>query len=603
MPVTFQYFGIWTLVCLILQAYIGWKLIGLATKSEQIKLVALPLFIFSPILLNRIGIHAALTGHFLILAALYLSLNPNSKGRIRNWILLLADCALTHFYLLGIASGLWLANLLDRRNSENSQNVRSLKELVYTLFLLAVVMWQAGYFSVGVISAGGGWGYGTWGMNLLSFFNSKGWSYLLPAIPDVQSHQDRFQFPGLGVFVIWLFVLAKLQELKGLISKSFKQWPWLCYLLIVYTLFAISNYVGIGSIRFQFELPKFLLSVGNALRASDRFFWPVVYLLIIVGLYIVIKGYSKKSALIILGLASVIQIIDTHAGWGALRNRLHTQTAFTETAVLKSPFWSDTTAHYKNIILAPAKNSPEHWKIFGQLAADKYMGTNAVYLARIDEKKLREMKSALINGQINPSNLYVIEDEFVTYMLSNLNFKNDLLTKIDGFNVLAPNWKGCNQCEQRYESLNLDQFIKPTLRNQKIIFTKNAGLDKRYLLNGWSKFIEDWGVWSDGNESQIILPIPKEDNVQRIALELRAFVNTSHPNQRLQIYINGHWYADAQLTSFDDNIVNITIPKIALQQGYVAIKIIHANAISPQQLGAGSDRRLLAIGLKSASFY
>lgn len=603
LPVTFQYFGIWTLLCLILQAYFGWKLIGLATKSELLKLLALPLFVFSPILLNRIGMHAALAGHFLILAALYLSLNRTQKFRLVCWTLLLVICALAHFYLLVIVLGLYLVSILNECSIRPSSKLRSLKESIIILFSLFLVMWQAGYFAVGFTSAGGGWGYGTWGMNLLSFFNASGWSYLLPAIPGVESHQDRFQFPGAGVFLVLLFAFGRPLVLKETLKESLKNFPWLFYLLIAYTVFAISNHVGIGPIRFQYELPKFLLSAGNALRASDRFFWPVVYVLIIVGMYTVIKGYSKKLAAIIFTIASSIQVLDTHAGWGALRARLNVPSPASETAILKSPFWSNAVDHYSNIILSPAKNSPDNWRIFGSFAAESRMGTNAVYLARIDEKKLVQMQSALINGQINSSNLYVIEDQFIPYLLSNLDFKNDLLTKVDSFNVLAPNWKDCNQCEQRYQPLNLDQFINSTHLNQQIIFTANAGIDKRYLLNGWSNFIEDWGVWSEGSESQLILPIPKQGKAQGITLKLRALVNPTHPKQNIKIYTNGNWYADAQLTSFDDNIVNITLPKIALQQGYVAIKLIYPNAISPQQLGSGSDSRLLAIGIMSALFY
>jgi hypothetical protein len=297
--------------------------------------------------------------------------------------------------------------------------------------------------------------------------------------------------------------------------------------------------------------------------------------------------------MIILTLASLVQILDTHAGWGALRDRLNAPPPASETSMLKSSFWKSATEHYSSIVVAPAQNSPKHWKTFGLFAAENHMATNAVYLARIDEKKLRLMQSALINGQIKPSNLYIIEDQFIPYMLSSLDFKNDLLTKVDGFNVLAPKWKDCNQCGQNHELFNLDPFINPTHLNQQIIFTKNAGLDKRYLLNGWSNFIEDWGVWSERSESQLILPIPRQGKAQGVTLKLRALVNSTHPKQTIKIYINGNWYADAQLTSFDDNIVNINLPKIALEQGYVAIKLIYSNAISPRQLGSGSDSRLL----------
>jgi hypothetical protein len=269
LPNTFQYFGIWTLLCLILQAYFGWKLIGLATKSESFKLLALPLFVFSPILLNRIGMHAALTGHFLILAALYFSLNRTQKFRLASWALLLVVCTLTHFYLLTIVFGLWLVSIFNECSIRPYSKLRGLKESIIILLFLFLVMWQAGYFAVGFTSAGGGWGYGTWGMNLLSLFNAKGWSYILPAIPGVESHQDRFQFPGLGVFVVILFALGRPLIFKCLLRDSLKNFPWLLVLIAAYTIFAISNHISIGSIRIQYELPNFLLSVGNALRASD----------------------------------------------------------------------------------------------------------------------------------------------------------------------------------------------------------------------------------------------------------------------------------------------------------------------------------------------
>ena len=81
LPNSFQYFGIWLLLCFILQGYFAWRLVALLKISPIASLAASLLFIFSPPLFWRIGLHAALVGHWLILAALYLNFRPRHNGR------------------------------------------------------------------------------------------------------------------------------------------------------------------------------------------------------------------------------------------------------------------------------------------------------------------------------------------------------------------------------------------------------------------------------------------------------------------------------------------------------------------------------------------
>ena len=77
LPNTFQYFGIWMLLCFILQSWFAWILLGIVSKDWIIRISAITLFLFSPIMLNRIGAHAALSGHFVILAAIYFYFSKN----------------------------------------------------------------------------------------------------------------------------------------------------------------------------------------------------------------------------------------------------------------------------------------------------------------------------------------------------------------------------------------------------------------------------------------------------------------------------------------------------------------------------------------------
>lgn len=114
LPKVFQYFGFWLLICFILQSWFGWKLATLISKNKLICLLSSGIFLFSPIFLNRLTVHLSLSGHFLVLAALYLSLRSNQGKRTCFWALTLSITALTHAYLLLVVLIIWASDLVNR---------------------------------------------------------------------------------------------------------------------------------------------------------------------------------------------------------------------------------------------------------------------------------------------------------------------------------------------------------------------------------------------------------------------------------------------------------------------------------------------------------
>ena len=159
-------------------------------------------------------------------------------------------------------------------------------------------------------------------------------------------------------------------------------------------------------------------------------------------------------------------------------------------------------------------------------------------------------------------------------------------------------------------------FLGPNpqnLANKKIYFN-NLATDKLYLVGlgrgkdlnlGWSEYPEAWGIWSDGKEAEIVLPDPKEKLQiipQKIELNVRAFIAPNHPRQHIQIYINKVFYKNITLNNFNHNQIDIDLPKDSLAKGSVLIGFKFMNAVSPQQLGVGTDSRKLALGLISAEF-
>jgi hypothetical protein len=181
LPEPFQYFGFWLLVCFVLQAWFGYKLIGLWSNSVMIRALSAALVVFAPPMIWRLHGHLSLVGHFLIIAALYLVFHPEPKRRILSWILLLVFASLTHPYLFAMTGLLWLADLQRRSEQPIFKSSFAIKETAATVAVLAVTCWQAGYFSVGKGTSGGG--FGIYRMNLLSVVDANGWSYILGDIP------------------------------------------------------------------------------------------------------------------------------------------------------------------------------------------------------------------------------------------------------------------------------------------------------------------------------------------------------------------------------------------------------------------------------------
>jgi hypothetical protein len=603
LPSPFQYFGLWTLLCFVLSAFFGYRLMGLLTNSILYKILGVPFFIFCPLMLNRITMHQALTGQFLILAGLYLTLKQNQSHRTRNWAILLVVCALTHFYFLAIVMGLYLSNVLLQLTLKHISKSSLAKEFFQVMLCVIFSLWLAGYFVIDELSmASAGWGYGVWALNLFSYFQAQGWSYLLPPLAAVSAHQDRFAFPGLGVFVLLLFACAKPSGLATVLGQAMKRQPWLMLLLFSYTLFAITNQVSIGALKVNYPLPDTLLSFASSFRASDRFFWPVVYCLALLAMAVVMRSYAKRWVLCILSLACLVQIIDTKAGWGELHTLLNSPGEPNPVRVFKSPFWQDLAQHYKAIELAPAIPLPPFANAVFLFAAEHYLGVTPPYLARLNESKLFAQQKRIEDGTLNRTRLYVAEQKAIPFLLSSLNFDHDLLTQLDDFYILAPNWKACSACPVIPENFNLKAFFSPLALHQTVGFTSADPKSRQYLLFGWSTTMESFGVWSMDSRSGLTLPLPKEGSPKTLALELKAFVTAKNPELQFSVVMNGEPYKTFSLSSADNQLLTLPISPLAAKQGYVALHLIFTNPRSPQELGLSEDKRILGIGLKSVQF-
>ena len=411
LPATFQYFGIWTLLCFVLQAWFGWLLAGLVTRVPFARACGSALFIFAPPFLWRLQGHYQMEGQWLVLAALYICFGPRRLSRNAAWPVLAFTVALVHSYMTAMVLGLWLSDWLRRVLFEPRTRAEFVQPvLIPALVLLAV--WQEGLFVIG--SGTVKHGFGEYKMNLLSLVDPSGWSYLLKDIPEGDGEYEGFNFLGLGGILLALAALPALKRAWPALRDERQYWP-LLGLLLGLTLFAISNRIGFASHTFEIPLSKVWIDRANLLRGCGRMFWPVFYALFFVLIRTLFKQYPPRTAAILLFVAVLVQAVDTSAGWRPIRRDLMIAGP-TWDSPLKSPFWSQVPSVYQLIRVVPTGNQTPHYSDFAYFAAMHGMSTDAIYVARIDEDNVkqanRQGQLAVRRGRYEPGALYIVNRRY-----------------------------------------------------------------------------------------------------------------------------------------------------------------------------------------------
>jgi hypothetical protein len=597
LPATFQYFGLWLLVCFVLQAWFAWKLLGLLTGNPLIRLLGSGLLVVSPPMFLRMGGHLSLSGHFLILAALYLALLPNLSRRRLAWGALLAVTAMVHAYLLAMVALIWVADLLGKTFSQQLTRRQGLLEGVSLFAVVSVCCWQAGYFAIA--DGGQSGGFGLYRMNLLSPFDPAGWSFVLPDLPKASGDYEGFNYPGFGVLLLVPLALIAWVRNRQPLKQALRVRPWLLLALIGLALFALSNQIGVGAHTFSYPLPKIALKLANVFRASGRMFWPVLYALILMVMFLLVRGYRPRIVVALLALALTIQIVDTRNGWTGLRNSKMITPSAEWATPMRDPFWASAAAHYSKVRSLMPQNQSERWQVIADFAATHGLKTDAVYLGRMSDKALEQARQKtqrmLESGQYDADSLYILDDSVLVEAAKNVNSETDLLTRVDDLVVLAPGWKRCSQCLSMPDEGRRISWMALSLPGQVMTFNHTT----RQLSSGWST-PENWGTWSAGQQAQVDLRVTPE--ARSIALEVMAFVLPQHPAQRVIVSLNGEQVLTTRLTQLQDNHLEIPIPAAIREQlvhnDRLTIKLQLPDAISPEQLGLNDDSRVMGLGLK-----
>jgi len=123
---------------------------------------------------------------------------------------------------------------------------------------------------------------------------------------------------------------------------------------------------------------------------------------------------------------------------------------------------------------------------------------------------------------------------------------------------------------------------------------EDCGLKTNFF---WSH-LEAWGIWSDGNYSDLLIKF-KHPISFNINMDMHAYTPQEYPRQSVDLLINGKILQRLLFTQDDSyKNISITVSKEDFRlNGYVNIGFKINNPVSPRKLGISRDGRNLGVGL------
>lgn len=319
LPSKFQYFGLWGIMCFILQGVLSARIIRRFTDSKVFVILASIFFIFSPCVIGKMYGHTALAGQWIILLALQTVFLFRDYAQDRKIYILGAVigilAASIHIYFIPMCGiillGYCIADCMAYKRFR-----RSLLVLVTYLFSAGIIILLLGVGGTEDIAFVAG-GFREMSFNLNGLFNPQGYSCIFQDLPLYSVGQyEGLAYLGAGGILLLLFCGTLL-----IFNKRFKQIIWnhrceiaaLAVIIVVSLVFALSPTITINDrILMDYSLPHFIEKYWAIFRSTGRCAWVLFYTLMLCFCIILCRIINIRTALIFLGLCIVIQIYDLH---------------------------------------------------------------------------------------------------------------------------------------------------------------------------------------------------------------------------------------------------------------------------------------------------
>ena len=510
LPETFQYFGIWGLYCFILQGVCASYIISKYNKNIVFNLIAAEFFILSPTLIQRLYFHSELSAHFLILLAFIIWLDREKfntwKKKCIAWSILLVISAGTHIYFIPIIVIIMTSSLLYEAIEQKKVLKPLITWLIPILAAFIVLLLLGAFASKRALGSEGGLGF--YGANLNALINSQEWAGIIPSLPLATIGQyEGYAYLGLGIFILILICVGRIFYRKE-IKKYFQNRAFnisIIFCLIAALLCAWSPTITLGDkTLFEIPYPSFITDIFDMFRATGRFMWIVVYL-IIIFLFIYIAKWittlkSPKTVIIngIVAVCLLLQIVDLYPIL-SLRYDVGNEDNYDskDYNALQSPIWDKIADKYDHIEMME-EEMLVHTNYKDSFSLAQYAVTHGMTISNfaaarpnveLRKEILEKNFNLLENNQADDRTIYVFGNAF-SILGKNLNLNMYIIDniiigvkdEIDGFTEEDNVKKYDNNIYQSDLSNNIFS-IPDDVENENGEITNN-GDKAEYILYG-----------------------------------------------------------------------------------------------------------------------
>lgn len=427
LPPEFQYIGLWLVTCAAMQGWFGARLMQLATPRRAVQLAGAGLFVASPPFFFRYG-HAALAAHWVLLAALWLSLKPGAETPswrgAAAWAVLAAVTATINPYLLLMVAVVMLAAFARQALGAPWRVPEVALHAAAALVAAWVGLWQSGSLSVAGDAGLTMTGFGLFSANLLTFVMPTEAGTALAPGPFAYANPEQYEgyaYLGGGVLAL-AAALPLLARIPTRGTPGRRVWPagWrsrLPFALAVgfLAVMALGPALTVGS--------QTLLSYDAGLwgpfltfRTNGRMIWPLFYAVVAAVAFAAARLPGRVAALA-LSTALVLQVVDLSGTPAWMR----TPGEYGFRDPLVSPLWTVAPAHYDRLILVPTnlcdRNGAPDLRPFLLLAGRTGLAINAGATARYDSRRAAaycgELDREVRDGFRDDRALYVVRRDLL----------------------------------------------------------------------------------------------------------------------------------------------------------------------------------------------
>ena len=432
LPDTFQYFGIYGVMCYFLMGGFSAVTVFRLTDDGAYSVLSSLLMSASIPMIFRTFWHTALGAHWIVAASLYLLLVNDKKSTLRSSVywgaLAFFAVSLQAYFLPMVFISLIFTALSDIVINGKGTWKRSLINIASFFASMLLTAWILGFFYGSVSNVGDYLGY--YSFNYNAFFNTFGYSLLFKGLPLFWIGQyEGYAYPGACIYLLFLISVisrSRAKDRQQLFPREKRS--LLIMYAMVFILFAGSNVLTFGEDYILIPMPKPILDIWQLFRSSGRMIWPVFYLLICLILVSFCRSFKdRRVRYVIIILCLVCHFVEFSPFIRAVHRQYYPR--YESYRPLEDPSWDTIASRYGNIYICFGSQNmylDSNLKMecleLTYFACEHDMAMNTTYLSRDNTDQINEETIRMVaSGTLPDDTVFVFIDKDDT-MGMELNF-------------------------------------------------------------------------------------------------------------------------------------------------------------------------------------